>query len=120
MQNTVSGVSRSKDEVVQKMLSAKQDFLEAMKSLRSTKDLAKDLKKENNKIRKQIKKEEQQANSFKHNQMEKKLPFFPSLFQKDQFEVQTSININDNYLDAGRKCKLLYPDKVTETNKWKV
>lgn len=47
-----------------------------------------------------MKVEEKKAKSFKFTKMEKKIPFLPSLKQKGEFEEQTSINVNDKYLDS--------------------
>jgi hypothetical protein len=45
MQKTISGNNREKDEVVEKMKSAKQEFLDALHHLRDKKDEYKDIKK---------------------------------------------------------------------------
>mmetsp|Transcript_43803 Transcript_43803/g.42267 ORF Transcript_43803/g.42267 Transcript_43803/m.42267 type:complete len:106 (+) Transcript_43803:86-403(+) len=90
-----------------------------MQALRGKKDEYHDLKKNNEEERKQMKREERQAKSFKFNKMEKKMPFFPALSQKNEFNTMTSNNIIDGYMDSRQKYTLMFPDKTFEkVKKW--
>jgi hypothetical protein len=103
--------------VREKMINAKQEYLDAMQSLRGKKNEHKQMKESIDQEKKQLKIDEKKAKSFKFNKMEKKLPFFPSLQTKGNFEELRSINVDDKYLDARRRFELMFPDKTFEKDK---
>ena len=96
------------------MRTAKQEFLDAMQHLRNKKDEHKDIKKQNDEERKKIKEEERKANSFKFSKMEKKIPFLPSIKQREGFEEFKTNNVNEMFMDSRQKYQLLFPQKCFE------
>ena len=73
----------------------------------------------NEQEREQLKKEERMAKSFKFTKMSKKMPFLPSIKQRDGFEAQKHLDNTVPYMDHRNKEKLMFPSKVLDRNaKW--
>ena len=75
----------------------------------------KNMKKENELEREELKREERMAKSFKFTKMSKKVPFLPSLHQKGELQAGiTSVDKSVPYKDDREKTALIMPDRVRE------
>ena len=65
-----------------------------------------------------MKNQEQLEQQFKFTKMEKRIPFFPSLTAKGEFDDRTKFNgVGISYLDSTAKHQLLFPAKAFEKDK---
>jgi hypothetical protein len=88
-----------------------------MSHLRGKKEEYKDIKKENDEERKRLKIEERKANAFKFSKMEKKMPFLPSIKQREGFEGFKTLAPGEKYMDSVQKYQLMFPNKCFEKKK---
>ena len=78
----------------------------------------KNMKKENELEREELKREERMAKSFKFTKMSKKVPFLPSLHQKGELQAGiTSVDKSVPYKDDREKTALIMPDRARERTK---
>ena len=118
MNKKITGVQQEYDlEAVRtRMQEANQNFQAYLQGFVDKKQEYKEMKKENDLEREQLRKEEKMAKSFKFTKMSKKVPFLPALHTKGfiQEDPLTSIDNNVAYRDYRDREKLCFPDKVFE------